>query len=60
MKHLFPRNKAVHTMKKRKSEFFHVIKSKKEKLSKSTIPYLQRLLNEEHLEQIKKKKKISK
>ena len=46
-KHLFPHNKNIHSMKLRVKEPFHVIQANTERLKKSTIPHMQRKLNEE-------------
>ena len=52
---LFPLRKKIHKIKTRKEEKFKVIKARKKRLQKSTVPNLQRLLNEEHLKVNEKK-----
>ena len=48
-KTLFPLRKKIHKFKTRKEERFEIFKTKSKRLQVSTIPYLQRLLNEEYL-----------
>ena len=45
---LFPLRKKVHRLKTRKEEKFKILKSKKKRLQTSTIPFLRKLLNENH------------
>ena len=45
---LFPLRKKIHKIKTRKEEKFKVLKTKKKRLQQSTVPNLQRLLNEEN------------
>ena len=47
-KHLFPLNQKDHCMKTRHTEKFKVIHGNAERLKNSTIPYIQRVLNEKH------------
>lgn len=44
---LFPHNKKYHVMNKRKESKFFVNQTKTERYKKSSIPYMQRLLNKE-------------
>ena len=46
-KHLFPLNSKEHNMNLRKTEKYQVIKAHTSRLKNSTVPYIQRLLNEE-------------
>ena len=48
-KTLFPLRKKIHKFKTRKEERFEIFKTKSKRLQVSTVPYLQRLLNEEYL-----------
>ena len=45
-KHIFPLNPSSHQMPKREKEKYHVQHYKTDRLGKSAIPYLQRLLNQ--------------
>ena len=53
-KHLFPLNPNSHDMIHRNTEKFSVIHAKTERLRKSTIPYIQRVLNDKHNENRRK------
>ena len=53
---MFPRNQSDHKMEKRSGEKFIVTKASTERLRKSAIPSMQRLLNTDD----KKKRKIFK
>ena len=44
-KYLFPLRTNVHTMNNRKSEKYEVLFAHTERLRKSTVPYIQRMLN---------------
>ena len=46
---LFPLRKKIHKFKTRKQERFEILKTKTKRLQISTIPYLQRLLNEKYV-----------
>ena len=46
-KHLFPLNKTSHCMQIRKRNKYEINKTNTERYRKSTVPYIQRLLNEE-------------
>ena len=48
-KKLFPLRKKLHKIKTRKEEIYKVKTSKLKRLQKSTVPFLQKILNEEHL-----------
>ena len=56
LKKMFPRSHHDHDMNKRRSESFKVNRGLTERLRRSAIPYMQRLLNEDN----KKKKDIHK
>ena len=49
----FPKHPEGHTMRKRYSDRFLVNKAHTERYRRSAVPYLQRLLNEDHLKQKK-------
>ena len=46
LKRMFPRNHHDHEMNKRKSEYYRVNRGLTERLRRSAIPHMQRLLNE--------------
>ena len=46
----FPLNQKQHTMKKRKNEKYKVNFARTERLKNSSIPYMQRLLNQRNQE----------
>ena len=46
--HMFPRNEKIHTMDTRKQEIFKVQHANTERLRKSSIIYMQHLLNDDH------------
>ena len=46
-KHLFPLNNKNHNIELRKTEKYQVINAHTSRLKYSTVPYIQRLLNEE-------------
>ena len=50
MKQLFPLKEKAHCMSTRKEDKFHVLAAKTEQLKYSTVPYLQKILNEKHQE----------
>ena len=54
LKRMFPRSHHVHDMGKRRSEFFKVNRGLTERLRRSSIPHMQRLLNDHE----RKKKEI--
>ena len=45
---LFPKQKNIHQMRKRKTKKFKVNKTKTKRYQRSAIPYMQKLLNEEN------------
>ena len=47
-KTLFPLNKKLHKMSKRKQKRFFEVKAHTERYMKSSIPYMQKLLNKDH------------
>ena len=47
MKHLFQQNNKIHIMKTRNTETYQVTHAKKKSLKRSSIPYMQKLLNNE-------------
>ena len=47
-KHLFPLNEKVHQMNTRGTNKFKVLKSKTKRMEQSTVPSLQKLLNQKH------------
>ena len=49
-KTLFPLRNKIHKFKTRKEERFQIFKIKTKRLQVSTVPYLQKLLNEEYLD----------
>ena len=51
LKEMFPRNQQNHDMGKRRVESFQVKRALTERLRRSAIPYMQRLLNEENRKQ---------
>ena len=53
-KDLFPLNQNAHDMVTRNTEKFQVIHAKTDRLRNSTIPYIQRVLNEKHNENRRK------
>ena len=53
-KEFFPLNKNTHDMVTRNIEKFQLMHAKTERLRNSTIPYIQRVLNEKHKENIRK------
>ena len=55
MNHMFPIRKETRIQKRRKTEFYIVKKTNTERLKKSSIPYMQNLLNK-HKEENKHKK----
>ena len=48
-KKMFPLNKKLHSMKQRKQRAFHVNHANSKRYAKSSIPYMQHLLNQEHV-----------
>ena len=54
-KYLFPLNENEHSMDTRHKEKYQVTKARTERLNKSSIPYMQRLLDINHSEEQKKK-----
>ena len=54
MNGLFPKNKSDHSMTKRNTEFYKVVKAYTERFRKSAVPYMIRQLNDYH----KRKKDI--
>ena len=55
MKHLFPLKEKPHCMKTRKEDIYYVLPAKTERLKNSTVPYLQKILNEKHQENMNKR-----
>ena len=55
-KNMFPINKKEHVMKARKEELFTVNYANTGRLKDSAIPYMQRLINNENLKNIRKKR----
>ena len=55
-KNMFPINKKEHVMKARKEELFTVNYANTGRLKDSAIPYMQRLINNENLKDIRKKR----
>ena len=53
-KHLFPLNPKAHDMMTRNTEKFQVIHAKTGRLHNSTIPYIQRVLNDKYNENRRK------
>ena len=49
-KTLFPLRNKIHKFKTKKEERFQKFKRKTKRLQVSTVPYLQKLLNEEYLD----------
>ena len=49
MKKLFPRNVNAHKMNKRSTDIYQEVRANTERLKKSAIPAMQRLLNREEL-----------
>ena len=45
-RHIFPIEKMTHAMKTRMNEQFEFIHANTERLKKSTVPYIQRMLNQ--------------
>ena len=59
LKKMFPVSSHSHEMDKRRSEYFHVKRGLTERLRRSSIPYMQRLLNTHKREKKDIKKRIS-
>ena len=52
VKTMFPLQKVIHGMKKRKSRKFQNVKTCTNRYKKSAIPYMAKLLNDEYQEKI--------
>ena len=58
MKQLFPKNENQHLMEKRSPEFYKVVRIQTERLKKSAIPSMLRMLNDYHRKQNETFKKL--
>ena len=46
MMNVFPRNKSIHSMEKRSSDFYRIEKTKTERFKRSAIPFMKKMLND--------------
>ncbi len=59
MKEFFPRNESCHSMEKRSSEFYRVVRVHSERFGKSAIPSMVKLLNDVEKEKKETFKKLN-